>query len=490
MPKKRVQCFTFMKNTNDTFVVNGLDGKRTLRGSVTIGGAKNAALKAMAAAILFDGPVRLENVPDNSDIETLANILKNLGAKVEVVGKENGKRENEAPILRSSRLASEVGENEIVGKIKGGQTLIIDATSIDSTKIDANLAQGMRGSVVLTGPMLARYKKVSFPAPGGCVIGARPIDLFLSGYESLGAKVNEHDCLYDISVQNELVGTEISFNKISVGATETLMMSAVLARGTTILKNCALEPEIANVAEWLNASGAKISGVGTPTITIQGTGGRLLSAKKPFVTIPDRVTAGSFLILGALCAEELLIENCRPDHLEALTRLLIESGVKIKINSDSILVSNDSAGDKVSAKKFLPYKAVPNLRTHEYPGFPTDLQSPLVTFLTQADGESTVFETIFEGRFKYTEDLIKLGANITTMNPREILIKGPTPFRELPPGEVLTAHDIRAGFAVVLAALIGKGKSIVQNVHLIDRGYERLDLVLKNLGADVERVKG
>lgn len=459
-------------NTKDAFVIQGLAGTKTLKGTVNIKGAKNAALKAMAAAIIFDGPVTLENVPDTSDIQTLADILRKLGAKVE-------RKKQEVDVHKG-------GPIESTREKGGGQTLTINATeldtsSINSTTVDADLAKSMRASVVLTGPMLGRYKKVSFPAPGGCVIGVRPIDLFLSGYEKMGAIVNEHDCIYDISADKGLLGTEISFKKISVGATETLMMAAVLANGKTVLKNCALEPEIGNVALWLNDSGAKISGIGTPTLTIEGTNGKLLSAKKSFVTIPDRITAGSFLILGALCAEELIINHCRPDHMEAIVRLLTDSGVKMKTGKDFIIVQGRTL-DK-------PYKSVPNLRTHEYPGFPTDLQSPLVTFLTQTTGESIIFETIFEGRFKYVEELTKLGANIITMNSREIRVKGPTLLRQLSNDEELTAHDIRAGFAVVLAALVGKGKFIVNNVHLIDRGYEKLDEVLKNLGAEVKRVR-
>ncbi len=427
----------------DTFVIQGLAGTRSLKGSVTINGAKNSALKAMAAAILFDGPVTLENVPQNNDIETLTNILKKLGARVDA---------------------------------KKG-SLVIDTTSISSTNIDAELAGGMRASVVLTGPMLGRYKKATFPAPGGCVIGARPIDLFLSGYEQMGAVVDEHDCTYDISAAKGMIGTTITFRIISVGATETLMMAAVLAQGTTVLNNCALEPEIANVAEWLNASGASISGIGTSTLTIQGTGGKLLSAKKSFVTIPDRITAGSYLILGALAAQELTIKNCRPDHMESVTKMLAECGVKMDIAQDSITVYG---GDS--------YKPVSELRTREYPGFPTDLQSPMVTFLTHCAGDSRVVETIFEGRFKYVEDLIKLGARITTVNSREIIVHGPMESRQLTTKELLTAHDIRAGFAVVLAALIGKGTSTVLNVHLIDRGYEQLEQVLRGLGAHIDRV--
>jgi UDP-N-acetylglucosamine 1-carboxyvinyltransferase len=256
----------------------------------------------------------------------------------------------------------------------------------------------------------------------------------------------------------------------------------VLAKGTTVLKNCACEPEIVNVAEWLTDSGAEIVGAGTSTITITGRSGKLLSARKPFVTIPDRITTGSFLILGALCAKELTITQCRPDHVESVIALLKSAGADITVGADSIVVRNDS--------RPVQYSSVARIQTLEYPGFPTDLQSPMVVFLTQCTGQTTVVETIFEGRFKYVEDVLKLGAQITTVNPHEIVVKGPTPFKELPDGTELTAHDIRAGFAIVLAALIGKGKSVVNNVHLIDRGYEQLEEVLRKLGARVERVKG
>ncbi len=434
-------------NNKDTFVIQGLAGEKTINGSISISGAKNSALKAMTAAILFDGPVILENVPETSDIHTLANIMIKMGARIEF-------------------------DND---------NIAIDSTDMNSTVIDESLAKGMRGSVVLTGPILARYKKASFPAPGGCVIGARPIDLFLSGYEKMGAKVNEHDSIYDISTDQELEGSEIIFNKISVGATETLMMAAVLANGTTVMKNCALEPEIVNLAEWLNASGANISGVGTPVITVVGTGGRLLSMKENFVTIPDRITAGSFLILGALCAIELTINDCRPDHMDAVTQLLIESGVNLKIGKDYITVSS-------GLEKTNSYKAIPMIRTREYPGFPTDLQAPMVTFLTQCSGRSTVIETIFEGRFKYIEELTKIGANIKVISPLEIVVQGPTLLNQNSKFEQLTTHDIRAGFAVVLAAVIGKGKFVINNINLIDRGYESLDKILANLGVDIERV--
>ncbi len=434
-------------SSNPSFIIQGLAGEKKLRGTVKINGAKNAALKAMAAAVLFDGLVTLENVPDTADVGTMGEILKRLGATVEM---KEGK-------------------------------LTIDSSPIDSTDIDEKLAADMRASVVLTGPFLGRFNKVDFPSPGGCVIGARPIDLFLDGYKKMGAVVEEGKCSYHIEASDGLKGTEIFFTKQTVGGTETLMMAAVLAKGKTILKNCAMEPEIVNVAEWLNACGAKIKGVGTPTIEVQGSDGQLLSPKKPFVTIPDRIEAGSFLILGALCAEELTIKDCQPKHMEAVVSLLKGSGVPIEVGKSSLKISKNVAPSSLLAP-------IADLRTHEYPGLATDLQAPMSVFLTQTNGESRVFETIYEGRFKYIEDINKMGGNVIMINPREISIHGPTPFKALPDGEAVRAHDIRAGFAVVMAALCGKGKFIVDNVQLIDRGYEKLEKRLQALGAKIERV--
>ena len=252
------------------FVIQGLAGAKKLRGTVSIKGAKNAALKAMAAAVLFDGSVTLENVPANDDVQTLSTILTKLGASVER---------------------------------KGMNTIVIDPSKLNSTDIDATLAGSMRASVVLTGPLLGRFGSATFPAPGGCVIGARPIDLFIKGYEKMGVTtdLDKDACIYHMKSAGKLKAAEIFFAMQTVGGTETLMMAAVLAEGRTILKNCAMEPEIASVAEWLNACGAKISGAGTTTIEIEGTNGKLLSPKVPYVTIPDRIETGSFLpgVLGA-----------------------------------------------------------------------------------------------------------------------------------------------------------------------------------------------
>ncbi len=451
-------------NKKESFQIEGLAGNKMLSGIIHINGAKNSALKAMASAILFDGSVELRNIPCTEDIHTMVNILNKLGAQV------NWLESNDS-----------------------SKTIIINTSNINTTAIDSDMAKTMRSSVVLTGPLLARFHNVTFPAPGGCVIGARPIDLFIDGYKKMGAEIelDESNYLYKMKCSNSVNGTTIFFDKISVGATETLMMTAILANGNTILKNCAVEPEIENVALWLNECGAKISGIGTSTLEIEGTNGVLLSPKVPFITIPDRIEAGSYLILGALCAKNLILKDCRPDHMELLISLLKDSGVPIDIKntkSDSSLNNEVREIHITNNIKLNSEFQVFNVKTQEYPGFPTDLQAQIVTFLTQATGDSNVLETIFEGRFKYVEDLSNMGAEIITMNPREIIIKGPTTLRQLPDDEELSAHDIRAGFAIVLAALLGTGNFNIINIHLIDRGYVNVEETLQNLGANIRRV--
>jgi UDP-N-acetylglucosamine 1-carboxyvinyltransferase len=444
----------------DSFVVKGLAGKKTLRGEVRIKGAKNAILKAMAASILFDEAVELQNVSDTADIESMSDLLVDLGAKVEKA----------------------IQQNRAGHKGGGKDSLLIDASKLSSTDLDADISQSMRSSIVATGPILARYGKVSFPSPGGCVIGARPVDLFIEAYKKMGAGVVEKDATFYITApKGGLKGANIFFTVQTVTGTETLMMTAVLAKGITTLRNCAMEPEIQSVAEWLNDCGAKIEGAGTTTITIHG--GKLLKAKKPYEAIPDRIEAASFLFLGALCADDLLVSKCEPRHLESVINFLSSSGVLLEIGKDFIHIKGNGKIKNSSFKSS-------NIRTHEYPGFVTDLQPIAAVYSSQVSGESIIFETIFEGRFKYVDELVKLGANIKIMNPREVLITGPTSYKALPSGQELMAHDIRAGFAIVLAALCAEGNSVVKNVHLIDRGYESLEKTLSTLGADVRRVHG
>lgn len=430
---------------NDSFIIEGLAGKKSLKGEIAVNGAKNAVLKAMAASLLFSDEIKLENVPHTEDVKKMNTLLEKLGAKF----------------------------------THTDHKVTIDASGVKISDLDEGLAQSMRSSVVLTGPLLARFGKTSFPAPGGCVIGTRPIDQFVSGYRKMGVTVEyKNDTYYMSAPGGKLKGAEIFFNMQTVGGTETLMMAAVLAEGKTVLKNCAMEPEIVSVAEYLNSCGAQIKGAGTTTIEITG-GGLLASKGKPYVTLPDRIEAGSFLILGALCADDLKITNCNPAYLEITINILRDAGVPITTTKDTIEIKGNGKIKNSSFKAF-------DVRTHEYPGFPTDLQSPMITFLTQTAGESTVLETIYEGRFKFTQNLMKLGAQITTMNPREILVHGSADFKAIP-DESLDAYDIRAGFATVVAALLAKGTSVVSNVYYIDRGYESLETRLNALGANIAR---
>jgi UDP-N-acetylglucosamine 1-carboxyvinyltransferase len=421
---------------NDKFLIKGLAGQKKLEGTITVGGAKNAVLKIMAGSILFKNMLTIQNMPFVEDVKRLGELLTDLGASVEF-----------SP-----------------GEVK------INTEKIHTQNLDEKTATAMRSSVVLTGPLLARYGKVVFPAPGGCTIGKRPIDLFIKAYEKMGATVEYKDDAYIMTAQ-KLKGAEIFFDIQTVTGTETIMMAAVLAEGTTVLKNCAMEPEIGSLATYLVSCGADIQGAGTSTITIQG--GGLLESKQPYITIPDRIETGSFVILGALLAKKLRIEKCDPSLLESLLSLLTASGVHMNIGKDyiEILESNN-------LKSF-------NVRTHEYPGIPTDVQPQLVTYLTQCIGEGIVFETIFEGRFKFIDNLKKMGAHIEILNNREISIKGPTPLI----ASALEAYDLRGGFSAVVSGLLAQGETVVKTVYYIDRGYESLETRLCAVGADIQRIQ-
>ena len=328
---------------------------------------------------------------------------------------------------------------------------------------------------MLTGPVLGRFGKVSFPHPGGCVIGERPIDIFLEGFKKMGASVRVRGDSYIVETKGGLKAANIFLKNQSVTATETFMMAAVLARGETVIKNAALEPEVEDLANFLISGGAKISGIGTTTIKIKG--GKVLSARgKIHTVLPDRIEAGSFLILGALAARSLEIKKCNPLHIESLIEMLRACGVAMSIGKTSI---------KVYGAKTKQIKAV-NIKTHEYPGFPTDIQAPMTVLLTQAFGESLVFETIFEGRLNYTESLSGMGANIKIMDPHRIIINGPTKLH----CKVLESPDLRAGLAFVIAAIVAKGSSVIHNVYNIDRGYERVEECLRDIGVDIMRVGG
>ncbi len=429
----------------EKFLIKGLGGKKKLKGEISVRGSKNAVLPAMASSLLFKDDVSFSNVPVIEDVFRMIELMEELGGK----------------ISRNDNRAFKINTN-----------------SIKKFDLESDIAKKMRASIILSGPLLARFGKVSFPYPGGCVIGTRPIDLFLEGFQKMGAKVSEKSDRYHIRAPKEgLKGAEIFFKVQSVTATESFILAGVLAKGKTVLKNCAMEPEVKSIADFLESCGAKIKGAGTPTIEIQG--GGLLSAKgKKYKTIPDRLEAGSFLILGAMCADNLLIKDCNPSDLEILIEALRQSGVKIEAGNSTIKISGNSKHKNSS------FKAL-NIKTHEYPGFPTDLQAPMTVFLTQVSGESVIFETIFEGRLNYTEDLVKMGADIVMWDSHRVQVKGPAKLR----GREVDGPDIRAGLAFVLAGIVAKGKSVINNAYYIDRGYERIEERLRDIGVDIKRIK-
>jgi len=422
-------------------VINGLGGKRALSGEVIIGGAKNAALKLMAASVLFKNKVILENVPEIEDIKRMSDLLNAIGVVV-------SKKKTGVYDLRVGRRCS---------------TSLLD-----------DISKRFRASIVLSGPLLARFGKVSFPHPGGCLIGERPIDIFLDGFRKMGAQIKESKgrYLFTATGGTTLTGTTIHMRQQSVTATETFMMAGVLASGETVIKNASLEPEIEDLAKFLIDGGASITGIGTTTIRICG--GGLLTALSPHRVLPDRIEAGSYLILAALAGKDVKITNCNPWHLELLIELLRDSGVGIVVSGDTVTVT----GEQGTLKSF-------DLKTHEYPGFPTDLQAPMTVFLTQTEGEGKVFETIFEGRLGYAEALASMGADIIAMDAHRIIVKGPSSLH----GKTLESPDLRAGLAFVIAAIIAKGISIIHNVYNIDRGYDHVEKKLRAIGVDIKRLR-
>lgn len=428
---------------DDRFIIMGLGGAKTLSGELTIGGAKNEVLKVLAGSVLFRDELTLTNVPDIEDVRRMVKLLENLGIKAEQTEKNK---------------------------------YVLDITGLSGFTLSPEISCKLRASIVVTGPLLARFGQVVFPYPGGCVIGKRPIDLFLTGFKKMGAKVTESEKGFVIEAsQGKLQGAEIFFKNQSVTATETFLMAGVLAQGKTVLKNCALEPEIISLGEWLNECGAKITGLGTPTITVAG-GDLLSGVGKIHETLPDRIEAGSFAILGALAGSDLLIKKCRPDHLDALLAYLTEAGVDLETGVDWIRIINK--GDE----KFIAL----DVKTHEYPGFPTDLQAPFSIFLTQTEGQSYIFETIFEGRLNYFEALSRMGAKVKVLDSHRAIIDGPTPLS----GREIESPDLRAGLAYVLAAAIASGESVVHNVEYIDRGYEEIEKRLASLGLAIKRISG
>jgi UDP-N-acetylglucosamine 1-carboxyvinyltransferase len=412
-------------------------GGSPLLGTVRISGAKNAALPCMAAALLTDEPVILENIPQVRDIETTRRLLAAMGADVEL------------------------------GYGRAHHRTTIHAKNLAAPEASYELVKTMRASTLVLGPLVARCGRARVSLPGGCAIGQRPIDLHIKGLERLGAKITqEHG--YVEATAGRLKGAEILFDKITVTGTEDLLMAATLAEGETILQNAACEPEVADLAALLNKMGAKIQGAGTPTIKIKGVA-KLKGAKHRI--IPDRIEAGTFLIAGALTGGDLNITGCDPAHLDAILVKLKQTGVKTKSSKDSVRVMGDN-----------PFTAS-DLVTEEYPGFPTDMQAQFMALATQAEGASIITENIFENRFMHAQELVRMGANIKIEGRRAVVV-GKT---QLSAAAVL-ASDLRASASLVLAALVADGETIIDRVYHLDRGYEHIEEKLKGVGAEIKRI--
>ena len=408
-----------------------IQGGNKLSGTIKISGAKNSAVALIPASILCDESVTLANVPNISDVDALEDILKHLNAEIE-------RRDN--------------GE------------LYISSSSIKNRKLDKKLAKRLRASYYFMGALLGKYKKCEMCFPGGCSIGTRPIDLHLKGFEALGAKVKENGDNYTIEA-DELKGAKIYLDFASVGATINIMYAAVKAEGTTIINNAAKEPEIVNVATFLNNMGAKITGAGTKRIKIEGV--KYLHSCFHEV-IPDRIEAGTYEIIGAACSDKLKINNIIPEHLEALHNKLRKMKVNITVEFDNAVVI-ESGNLKAT-----------DITTEVYPGFPTDLQQIIATLMTQAAGESEIHETIYENRFQNLYELMKMGAKVKIDGERAI-IKGKTPLT----GTEVYATDLRGGAGLVVAGLLAEGTTIIDNADLILRGYEGIVEKLRAVGADI-----
>ena len=407
-----------------------IQGGKKLEGEVQISGSKNAALPIIAGTVLIKGKTTLYNVPNIQDVQTMFEIIKDIGGKVT---KKNNK-------------------------------IIIDTSKIHTYEISENLMRKMRSSVILAGAIIGKYKKANFSYPGGCEIGSRPIDLHLKGFEKLGINIKEE---YGeiICEADRIMGTQIHLDFPSVGATENIILASCLAEGVTVLTNAAKEPEIEDLVKFLNKAGAKIKGAGTDRVEIIGV--KKLT-EVSYNIMPDRIEAGTYLVAGAITGGNLKVTNLNSNHIEPILNKLEEAGCVLKIEKNTV---------EIKAPKRI--KAV-DMKTMPYPGFPTDMQSIFGALLTTAKGTSIITENIFESRYKYVQELNRMGAKIN-VEGRTAVIKGTKRIQ----GASVVASDLRGGAALVLEALVAKGVTQVDNVHYILRGYENIVDKLKNLGAKI-----
>ncbi len=411
-------------------------GGKALAGAVRVSGAKNAALPLMAAALLSAEPLALSNVPRLVDVRTIAKLLRFMGVVIEGDGTE---------------------------------TLRLTAREVTRREAPYDLVKTMRASVLVLGPLAARYGRARVSLPGGCAIGPRPINLHLMGMERLGASIRLDQGYVEVEA-SRLRGARVAFDLQTVTGTENLMMAAALAEGTTVLENAACEPEVEDLARLLNAMGGKVEGAGTPTITIEGV--PVLHGASHRI-IPDRIEAGTFAVAAVITGGDVTVTDCNPDHLEAVLAKLEEAGGRIETGPSSMRVQGVGRPRAV------------DVRTHPFPGFATDMQAQLMTLMTVAEGRSVITEAVFENRFMHVNELLRLGADIT-ITGNTALVQGVAALRGAP----VMATDLRASASLVVAGLAARGETAISRIYHLDRGYEAIEDKLTALGADVTRIKG
>lgn len=409
-----------------------ITGGKPLEGSITVSGAKNAVLPIIAASMLSAEPIQLDDAPDLLDVNVMNQVISALGATVE----------------------------------RQGSTLKIHAREIESIEAPYELVSQMRASIVTMGPLLARKGRVRISHPGGCAIGSRPINWHLKGLEALGAEIHMDHGFLDVSTKG-LRGARIYLDFPSVGATENIMMAAAMAKGTTIIENAAQEPEIVDLANFLNEIGGKVRGAGTSVIHIEGVQG---FHGATHTVIPDRIEAGSYLLMAAAAGGNVLVQNVIVDHQKPVIAKMEEAGIQMTEEGDGVRIVGDGL-----------YNAV-DIKTQVHPGFPTDLQAPFMAFLARANGTGLVTETVFENRFMHVDELKRMGSDIK-IEGRSAIVQGVQRLNGAP----VTATDLRAGAALILAALTAEGTSEIRGIHHIDRGYEKIEEKLSRLGATMVR---
>ncbi len=419
-----------------------IKGGKTLSGEVPISGAKNAALPLMCASLLTDEPLTLTNLPRLADIATLADLLNHMGVGLMFKGGRGGKI--------------------------SGRTLTLDGATIADTVAPYDMVRKMRASILVLGPVVARMGEATVSLPGGCAIGTRPIDLHLKALEAIGATIELADGYVKATAPDGLTGGTVRFPFASVGATENVLMAAALASGETIIENPAREPEICDLAECLNAMGAKISGAGSETIHIQGVPKLHKATHK---VQPDRIVAGSYAVAAVMTGGELLLRDAEPCHMGATIAALESAGATVSVEERGIRVK--------AGKRILPF----NLVTQPYPGFATDLQAQFMALASIADGASVITESIFENRYMHVSELCRLGADITVTGS-SATVRGVKKLTGAP----VMATDLRASMTLALAGLVAEGDTTIHRLYHLDRGYERLEEILSDVGADIERV--